>query len=70
MTQQEADALIHRYIDLACRAEAKRDAQRFESAEYWRHHDKALLWHGKAEALMPREARTIHELWIKGRRVR
>ena len=59
MTQQLADALMDRFIDLALQCEAKRDAQVYESPEYWRQHDLAIGWHEKAEQLMPRCARSI-----------
>jgi hypothetical protein len=59
MTQQLTNALMDRFIDLALRHEAKRDAQLFESPEYWRQHDLAIDWHAKAEQLMPRCARSI-----------
>lgn len=53
-TQAEVDAEIDRLIALAIKAEERRDKQVWESAEYWKHHDVAIKWHLRAEALMPK----------------
>ncbi len=52
-TQADVDAKIDLYIDYALTAERRRDRCEWESADYWRHHDTAVLWHCRAEALMP-----------------
>ncbi len=59
MTRLEADNLISQRIAKALAAEDRRDAQAYESPEYWRHHDNAQRWHRLAEELMPASARTI-----------
>lgn len=51
-TQAEVDAAINFFIAKAIKEEEKRDRQDYESASYWLHHDKAVKWHNKAEALM------------------
>ncbi len=53
VTQADADAEMDRYIDLAAKAEKRRDASEYESTEYWRHHDVAMMWHDKARLFMP-----------------
>ncbi|MGL6095380.1 MAG: hypothetical protein ACRC7O_06230 [Fimbriiglobus sp.] len=52
-TQVEVDAAIENFIRLAVAAEGKRDAAEWESKEYWKFHDIAMKWHGKAEVMMP-----------------
>jgi hypothetical protein len=53
-TQAEVDAAIDRYIEKAIKSEERRDAQVWESVEYWKHHDIAVKWHEKARQLMPK----------------
>jgi hypothetical protein len=52
-TQAEIDKTITEYIARGNRAEEQRDRAPFESAAYWKHHDVAVKWFTKAEALMP-----------------
>ena len=56
-TQAEVDRAIEDYIARGDRAEERRDRAPYESAEYWRHHDIAVKWWTKAEALMPQRRR-------------
>ena len=53
-TQAQVDRLIDQRIAKAIRAEERRDDQQYESAEYWKHHDRAIYWHNLAESLMPK----------------
>ena len=59
MTQAEADRIIDRRIARMLACERRRDASVYESAEYWRHHDRAKHWQWLAEKLMPKSARTV-----------
>ena len=53
-TQTDVDAEIRRHMANAAEAEARRDADAWESTEYWRHHDDAMEHHERARLLMPR----------------
>lgn len=52
-TQADIDRQISIYIERGNRAADLRERAPYESAEYWRHHDTAVKWWTKAEALMP-----------------
>lgn len=52
-TQAQVDKAICRYMLRSIRAETKRDKCQFESADYWRWHDRAVYWDTKASDLMP-----------------
>ncbi len=52
-TQAQVNEAMKGLMEHALRAEERRDRERFESPEYWKHHDVAQGWYRKAEALMP-----------------
>lgn len=52
-TQAQVSAAIDRYIKRSIVCEVKRDASEWESAEFWRWHDRAVYWDTKASDLMP-----------------
>jgi len=54
MKLAEVEVAIDHLIAKAIKAEERRDKARWESTEYWKHHDCAMRWHEKARALMPR----------------
>jgi hypothetical protein len=53
-TQGEVDMAIKTYIARALRSEVLRDLSKYESPQYWKHHDTAVKWHNKAASLMHR----------------
>lgn len=53
-TQIEVSREIDRLIDLAIKAEDRRNDQQWESKEFWRLHDLAIKYHERARKLMSR----------------
>jgi hypothetical protein len=52
-TQADVEMAIARLAALAHLAEVRRDRAPYESKEYWKEHDIAVMWRKQAEALMP-----------------
>lgn len=56
IAQMQVDEAIDHLIAEAAKFEFARDVSRYESAEYWRHHDSAINLILMAEQLMPQKS--------------
>lgn len=67
-TQADINAEITRLTSLGDAAATRRDRETFESKAYWRHHDVAVKWWTRAEALMPGGSVWVEKAKREGRR--